>query len=220
MAVVVDDVVTRVTGTEVHVRAGDERAIVTLDAVGPETVDRAIAMMDARLASGASLTDAIGAAAEVRDEPGRCARSTTSDGVVVLDDRAASTPAEVRRSLQVVAAIVRDTGTRSIVVAGPLDTEPAAVFEEHDALGRIIVRLDISQLIVVGHEARHLHMAAGLEGSWDGESVLVDDTDGAYAGVRAVVREGDVVLVTGGGRTDLGPLVDRLLHRSTEGVAS
>lgn len=216
----VDDVVTRLTGTEVHVRSGEERAILTLDAVGPDTVDRAIAAVDARLASGASLTDAIGAVAALRDAPGRCERATTAEGVVVLDDRGATTPGEVRRSLQVVAAIVRDTGTRSIVVAGPLEVEPAAVFEEHDALGRIIVRLDISQLIVIGHGARHLHMAAGLEGSWDGESVLVEDTDGAYAGVRAVVREGDVVLVTGGGRVDLGPLIDRLLDRSAPEVAS
>lgn len=220
MAVAVDDVVTRRDGTEVHLRSGDERATLMLDAVGPETVDRAIAMMDAQLASGASLTEAIASAAELRDEPGHCERSTTADGVVVLDARAAQTPAEVRRSLQTVAAIVRDTGTRSIVVAGPLDTEPAAVFEEHDALGRIIVRLDISQLIVIGHDARHLHMAAGLEGSWDGESVLVDDIDGAYAGVRAAVREGDVVLVTGGGRLDLGPLMDRLLGRSDQAAAS
>lgn len=216
----VDDVVTRLTGTEVHVRSGEDRAILTLDAVGPDTVDRAIATVDARLASGASLTDAIEAASALRDAPGRCERATTAEGVIVLDDRGATTAAEVRRSLQVVAAIVRDTGTRSIVVAGPLDTEPTAVFEEHDALGRIIVRLDISQLIVIGHGARHLHMAAGLEGSWDGESVLVEDADGAYAGVRAVVREGDVVLVTGGGRLDLGPFVDRLLGPSAQGAAS
>jgi UDP-N-acetylmuramoyl-tripeptide--D-alanyl-D-alanine ligase len=49
--------------------------------------------------------------------------------------------------------------------------------------------------VVVGDGARALHLGASLEGSWNGESVLVGDTDDAIAAVARVVRRGDVVLV-------------------------
>ena len=67
--------------------------------------------------------------------------------------------------------------------------------DEHDAIGRLAVRLDIAQLVVVGDGARPLHLGASLEGSWNGESVLVADTDEAIELVQGVVRPGDVVLV-------------------------
>ena len=38
-------------------------------------------------------------------------------------------------------------------------------------------------------------MAAGLEGSWDGESIFVDDVDEAYDLLDGELRDGDVVLV-------------------------
>ena len=73
------------------------------------------------------------------------------------------------------------------------------------------MRLDISQLIVVGHGARHVHNAAGLEGSWNGESMLVDSADEAYDVLRTRVDQEDVMLVTGASRTPLASLVDRLM---------
>lgn len=211
MTLSVDDVIVSRAGTLLHVRHGDARAEVLIDALGDVAVEAAIQAMDARLADGATLADALGAAARIRDVPRRCARIDAPRELLVLDDRDAVTPAQVRRSLQVLAGLTRGTSARSFAVVAELETEPADWFEAHDALGRIVVRLDVSQLIVIGHGARHLHNAAGLEGSWDGESLLVDTLDEAYAGIRDRVRAGDIVLVTGGGRTDLAPLVDRLI---------
>ncbi|MCA1943254.1 MAG: UDP-N-acetylmuramoylalanyl-D-glutamate--2,6-diaminopimelate ligase, partial [Yonghaparkia sp.] len=134
----------------------------------------------------------------------------TASGALLIDDAAASTPVEARAALRVLADIARDR-RRSFAVMGELDTSPADWFDEHDALGRIVVRLDVSQLIVIGHGARHLHNAAGLEGSWDGESMLVDTLDDAYDVLRARLDPEDVVLVTAGARTALGDLVDRLV---------
>ena len=139
--------------------------------------------------------------------PRRC---STSSGALLLDDTGASTPLEVRRSLSVLAELTRDSG-RSIAVMGELDSTEREWFDDHDALGRIIVRLDISQLIVVGHGARHVHNAAGLEGSWNGESMLVDSADEAYDVLRTRVDQEDVMLVTGASRTPLASLVDRLM---------
>ena len=80
--------------------------------------------------------------------------------------------------------------------------------DEHDAIGRIVVRLDISQLVVIGAGARHLYMAASLEGSWDGESVLFEDAVSAYDFVRATTGPNTVILVSGGTlRAELAQLV-------------
>lgn len=209
---VVDDVAHRLDGSRLWLRAGDQHAELALDAVGQAAVDAAIAIVEAGLASGATLDDAARvAAATVTDIPGRTARRALANGAVLLDDTAAATALDVRGSLRALADIVRG-GARSIVVLGELQSEPSDWFDDHDALGRIVVRLDVSQLIVVGDGARHIHNAAGLEGSWDGESMLVGTVDEAYDVVRAQVDEGDVVLVSAASRTPLQGLVDRLLE--------
>ena len=82
--------------------------------------------------------------------------------------------------------------------------------EEHDRIGRLAVRLNIGKLVVVGHRARHIHLAAGLEGSWDGESVLVEDLAEAEAFLASELRAGDVVLVKSSKSAELRFLGDRL----------
>jgi len=72
------------------------------------------------------------------------------------------------------------------------------------------VRLNIQKLIVVGHGARHIHNAAGLEGSWDGESMLVATADEAYDRIRDDLRAGDVVLVKSSKSANLRFLGDRI----------
>ena len=69
--------------------------------------------------------------------------------------------------------------------------------------------------IVVGHGARHTATAAGLEGSWDGESVLVADLDEAYAVLRSHLRPGDALLISAAARTPLADLVDRLTQEAS-----
>lgn len=210
--VVIDDVVHRLEGSRVSLRVGDESIEIALDAVGQAAVDAAVALVAARVEAGESLGAATEAAARtIRDIPGRTARRTLPNGAVLLDDTAAATALDVRASLRVLADITRGRG-RSFAVLGELATEPADWFDDHDALGRIVVRLDVSQLIVVGEGARHIHNAAGLEGSWDGESILVGTLERAYDVVRAQVDEGDVVLVSAASRTPLGDLVALLLE--------
>jgi len=103
----------------------------------------------------------------------------------------------------------------SIAVLGEMAELGEYAQEEHDRIGRLVVRLNISQLVVVGERARHIHAAAGLEGSWDGESVFVADPDEAYAFLRGELRPGDVVLVKSSKSAGLRFLGDRLA-----GVAS
>lgn len=192
-------------------RAGDDRVELALEAVGQAAVDAALALVLQRVDAGEPLAQAAAAASALPEIPGRTARRPLANGAVLLDDTAAATALDVRASLRVLADLTRGRG-RSIAVLGELDTTPADWFDDHDALGRIVVRLDVSQLIVVGQGARHIHNAAGLEGSWDGESILVDSLEQAYDVVRAQVDEGDVVLVSAASRTPLDRLVAQLVE--------
>jgi UDP-N-acetylmuramoyl-tripeptide--D-alanyl-D-alanine ligase len=78
-----------------------------------------------------------------------------------------------------------------------------------------VVRLNVGQLIVVGEGARHIHNAAGLEGSWDGESQLTSTADSAYDLLREDLRAGDIVLVGSSGLMPLESITARLSGGAT-----
>ena len=130
-------------------------------------------------------------------------------GILVINDAAEATPSTTATSLKVLAELGLD-GSRTIAVLGELSEVGEDWRDEHDRIGRIVVRLNISKLIVVGNGARHIHNAAGLEGSWDGESVLVATAEEAYDLLGEDLRDGDVVLVKSSAAAGLGQLGDRL----------
>jgi len=77
----------------------------------------------------------------------------------------------------------------------------------HDAIGRLVVRLNVKLLVVVGDGAYHIHEGALQEGSWGEESVFVPDLDAARAVLAEALEPGDVVLVKsslGSGLWELG----------------
>jgi UDP-N-acetylmuramoyl-tripeptide--D-alanyl-D-alanine ligase len=130
-------------------------------------------------------------------------------GILVINDASEATPASTATALKVLAELGIGA-SRTIAVLGELGEVGDEWREEHDRIGRIVVRLNIGKLVVVGDGARHIHNAAGLEGSWDGESVLVASADEAYDLLESDVRSGDVVLVKSSAQAGLGPLGDRL----------
>ena len=131
------------------------------------------------------------------------------DGVVVINDAYNASPDSMAAALKTLAQVTRPD-QRSVAVLGEMAELGEFADEEHDRIGRLAVRLNVQKLIVVGHNARHIHNAAGLEGSWDGESVLVGTADEAYALLRDQLREGDVVLVKSSGSAGLRFLGDRI----------
>lgn len=208
-AVTVVDVVHAADGSILTVSADGIERTIALGGLGPLVVEQAVDELRATLEAGASLDDD---ALDLRlvDLPGRTQRFAGLDGALLLDDTHAATPDEVRGSLRVLADLGR-SGLRTVAVIGALQVDERDRLDEHDALGRIVVRLDIAQLVVIGTGARHLYMAASLEGSWDGESVLFDDAASAYDFVRATTGPNTVILVSGGTlRAELAELVARL----------
>ena len=133
----------------------------------------------------------------------------TPSGGTVIDDGAGASRDDLAAALRFLAQVTQDSG-RSIAILGEFDSEVTDALEEHDYIGRLIVRLNIDQLIAVGHGARHIQSAAGLEGSWDGESVIVESATEAYDLVRDDIRENDVVLVKASPKAGLGALAQQL----------
>jgi UDP-N-acetylmuramoyl-L-alanyl-D-glutamate--2,6-diaminopimelate ligase len=86
---------------------------------------------------------------------------------------------------------------RRVAVVG-VPAGPASV-TELDALGRLAVRLDVQRLAAVGRPARAVYTGAYQEGSWDAESVHVEDAADARDWLTDELCDGDVVLIAGAG---------------------
>lgn len=121
------------------------------------------------------------------------------DGVTVVNDAYNANPESMRAALRALAAMGRSArarGGRTWAVLGQMAELGGESLAEHDAVGRLAVRLNVSKLVAVGGiEAAWLQMGAYNEGSWGEESVHVSDAEAAIDLVRSEVRPGDVVLV-------------------------
>ncbi|WP_329130844.1 UDP-N-acetylmuramoyl-tripeptide--D-alanyl-D-alanine ligase [Streptomyces sp. NBC_01476] len=121
------------------------------------------------------------------------------DGVTVVNDAYNANPESMRAALRALAAMGRPAqarGGRTWAVLGKMAELGEQALTEHDAVGRLAVRLNVSKLVAVGGtEAAWLQMGAYNEGSWGEESVHVSDAEAAIDLLRSEVRPGDVVLV-------------------------
>ncbi|PJJ72390.1 UDP-N-acetylmuramoyl-tripeptide--D-alanyl-D-alanine ligase [Diaminobutyricimonas aerilata] len=205
-----DHIAASASGTTFELHAGGTRRTVALRILGEHHVMNALATLAVVSELGVPLEPAVEAIEAVaRAERWRMEVLPREDGVVVINDAYNASPDSMAAALKTLAQITPPEG-RSFAVLGEMAELGEFADEEHDRLGRLVVRLNISQLIVVGHGARHIHNAAGLEGSWDGESRFVADADAAYAVLRDELRAGDVVLVKSSKSAGLRFLGDRL----------
>jgi UDP-N-acetylmuramoyl-tripeptide--D-alanyl-D-alanine ligase len=204
-----EEVEVTASGTSFVVVADGERYPVTLRILGEHHVSNALAAITAARALGVPVARSVAALESlVRAERRRMEVLIAPEGYTVINDAYNASPDSMAAALKTLAQ-VRGDG-RSFAVLGAMAELGDYADEEHDRIGRLAVRLNVSQLVIVGHDARHIHNAAGLEGSWDGESVLVTDADAAYDVLRDQLRPGDVVLVKASNSVGLGSLGDRL----------
>ncbi len=130
-------------------------------------------------------------------------------GITVIHDAYNASPDSMSAALKTLAQL-RGPNSRTIAVLGHMRELGELDGEEHDRIGLQVVRLGIDQLVVVGAEARRLHISAINEGSWDGESVHIESLDDAYEFLRGFLRDGDIVLVKASNSTGLHRLAERL----------
>ena len=164
-------------------------------------------------ATGAQVATALAGAGPVSRH--RMHVGMTSDGVTVIDDAYNANPDSMLAGLKSLAWMARQ-GTetrRSWAVLGEMAELGDDAISEHDRIGRLAVRLDVSRLIVVGtgRSMSAMHHGAVMEGSWGGEATMVADADAALALLRAELRPGDVVLVKASNAAGLGNLADALV---------
>lgn len=141
------------------------------------------------------------------------------DGVTVVNDAYNANPDSMRAALRALAAMGR--GHRTWAVLGEMAELGGESLVEHDAVGRLAVRLNVSKLVAVGGpEAAWLQMGAYNEGSWGEESVHVSDAEAAIDLLRSELRPGDVVLVKASRSAGLERVAAALLAGAEGGVTA
>ncbi|GAA3389933.1 UDP-N-acetylmuramoyl-tripeptide--D-alanyl-D-alanine ligase [Cryptosporangium minutisporangium] len=213
--------------------AGDTTAEVTMRLHGEHHVGNALAAAAVGLELGLPLQEvaaALGAAVPVSRR--RMEVTERADGVTIVDDSYNANPDSVRAALKALRAMsvpiapapdvgAEPRGRRRVwAVLGVMAELGESSREQHDAIGRLAVRLDIDRLVVVGPEAGAIHAGAVLEGSWGEESVHVPDVDAAVRLLSEQLTPGDVVLVKASRSARLDRVVDALLAESVAAPAA
>jgi UDP-N-acetylmuramoyl-tripeptide--D-alanyl-D-alanine ligase len=205
-----DDIEATSKGTRFTLVAGDQRMPVRLRILGEHHVLNALAALSVARELGLELARAVKAIEAVsRAERWRMELLLPPSGAIVINDAYNASPDSMVAALKTLAQVRGETD-RTVAVLGEMAELGEYSDEEHDRIGRLVVRLNIRKLVVVGHGARHIHNAAGLEGSWDGESVFVETPDEAYDLLREDLGTGDIVLVKSSKSANLRFLGDRL----------
>jgi UDP-N-acetylmuramoyl-tripeptide--D-alanyl-D-alanine ligase len=172
------------------------RAHVRLSVRGEHQISNALAVAAVAIECGLPLDEIARLLSEAEVQSRwRMEVTEREDGVTVINDAYNANPESMRAALKALAIMSRDR--RSIAVLGHMAELGPDSNREHDALGRLIVRYDVNQLIAVGEQARPIAHGAALEGSWDGESEWVPDVAAAIARLEEILEPGDIVLVKG-----------------------
>jgi UDP-N-acetylmuramoyl-tripeptide--D-alanyl-D-alanine ligase len=121
--------------------------------------------------------------------------STGSSGIVIVNDAYNANPESMAAALKSARWMAK--GDRLVAVLGHMAELGPVEFEEHEKLGRLVVRIGVERLITVGERARTIARAAIREGQLPDDVSSYEDPSDAAADVREWARPGDVVLVKG-----------------------
>jgi len=182
---------------------------VSLPLHGEHHVGNALAVIAVALECGMTMGDIAEALADARPASRwRMEVTERADGVTIINDAYNANPDSMRAALKALVAMGR--GRRTWAVLGSMLELGDESTTEHDAIGRLAVRLNVSRLVVVGDTARPMASGAQHEGSWGDEAVWVPDADAAYELLSRELSAGDVVLFKSSRDAGLRWLGDRL----------
>lgn len=195
-------------------------ADVILRLYGEHHVSNALAAAAVAHESGmpvAEIADALSAAGSL--SRWRMEVTERADGVTVVNDAYNANPESMRAALRALAAM--GNGRRTWAVLGEMAELGDDALAEHDAVGRLAVRLNVSKLVAVGgRQAARIDMGAKNEGSWGEESVHVSDARAAVDLLRRELRPGDVVLVKASRSAGLERLAQTLVDDGPPGTGA
>ncbi|MFC6355846.1 UDP-N-acetylmuramoyl-tripeptide--D-alanyl-D-alanine ligase [Luethyella okanaganae] len=202
-------VTARGTSFVLHLSSGESRPVM-FRVLGEHHVMNALATAAVSEVLGVPIDDIVAALESVElAERWRMQVMGGANGVTVINDAYNASPDSMTAALKTLAQIA-GPGRRTVAVLGEMSELGELAGEEHDRIGLLAVRLNISQLVVVGPAARRMHISTINEGSWDGESLYVDTPDEALELLAESVKPGDTVLVKSSNSAGLRFLGDRL----------
>jgi UDP-N-acetylmuramoyl-tripeptide--D-alanyl-D-alanine ligase len=190
------------------VRRGVADVPVTLAQPGRHQVGNSLAVIAVALEVGVPLEQTL----ETLATAGPASRwrmeiTDRADGATVVNDAYNANPDSTRAALRALADMTVP-GRRVAVLGGMLELG-AASQEQHLRTGGLAAELGVDVLLGVGDLARDVVSGYEEAGS-SGSAHWVDDTDGAYDWLEAVLRPGDVVLLKSSRDAGLRWLGDRL----------
>jgi UDP-N-acetylmuramoyl-tripeptide--D-alanyl-D-alanine ligase len=195
-------------GARVTTPSGE--CVIDTPLLGRGNLSNVLAATAVAIDSGVPLDDIASAASRLRPADRRGAVLQLRDGITVIDDSYNSSPAALRRALEVVAHESR--GGRKVAVLGEMLELGNHADALHRDSGRAAATTGLHLLVAVGGpSARELADAAVEAGMPAAAVSYFEKSDEAAAAVRRAIQPGDLVLVKGsrGTRTDI--VVDRLV---------
>jgi UDP-N-acetylmuramoyl-tripeptide--D-alanyl-D-alanine ligase len=208
-----DNVNVSIRGTSFSLQTPDgSSSEVKLQILGEHHVYNALAALATAELLGVDRTKAIHALEQMKlAEKWRMELNVSPSGLTVINDAYNASPDSMRAALQTLAHLGRQTGKKTVAVMGEMAELGEFSAHEHDAIGRIAVRLNLGQVVVVGKAAKLIHMGASQEGSWDGESQYFDEISDALGYLRGMLTGDEIVLVKSSKSANLRYLGDDLL---------
>jgi len=192
---------------------------------GEHQVSNALSALAVAVECGATPEQAAGALAAASPVSAhRMAVRTRADGVTIIDDAYNANPDSMRAGIKALVTMARagNTRRRTFAVLGEMAELGDDSVVQHDAIGRLAVRLDVSRVIAVGptRQVRGLYQGAVMEGSWGEEACHVPDADAAIALLREELEPGDIVLVKASQSVGLWAVADALLGDPADNTAA
>ena len=210
------DVAINLSGTSFEYSTPDgTKSKVNLHILGEHHVYNALAALATGEILGVDRKEAIQAIESMKlAEKWRMELGVAESGLTVINDAYNASPDSMRAALQTLAQLGRISGKKTVAVMGEMAELGEFSAHEHDAIGRIAVRLNLGQVVVVGKAAKLIHMGASQEGSWDGESQYFDEISNALAYLREMLTGDEIVLVKSSKSANLRFLGDDLLKEN------
>jgi len=194
-------------------------ARVALGLYGEHHVGNAVAVAAVALVVGMTLQDVATALGEARPlSRWRMEVHERADGVTIINDAYNANPDSMRAALKTLAIIGKDR--RTWAVLGEMRELGPGSITEHEALGRLAVRLNVSRVVAVGERTQPIHSGTQRLGSNGEGSTWVQDVDAAYELLQQELRPGDVVLIKSSHDAGLRWLGDRLVDDTGSEVSS
>jgi UDP-N-acetylmuramoyl-tripeptide--D-alanyl-D-alanine ligase len=215
------------TSRTAHVRASDveDRGVLGMRAqvatpVGPVHIDtpllgrgnlfNVLAATAVAIEFEVPLDEIAARAAQLRAVDRRGVVHRLRDGLTLIDDSYNSSPAALKRALEVVAR--EADATRKVAALGEMLELGDSAIDLHEECGRAAAEADLDVLVSVGGAAaRALGNAAIAAGMSANHVMYRESSEQAAADLSALLTSGDLVLVKGSRGTRMDIVVDRIV---------